>query len=375
MSEFRFSLPITYQDVLRDYLARPDEANLQQAYELGRAALNAGLGVFDMIRLHHQALTDGVLAGGAQAPARLAPALETFLLEVLSPFEAAHRGFRTAMARLEQLNSELAERAEALAASNARLQEEVRVRLEAEQALRELSARVLTAQEEERKRISRELHDEIGQTLTAVNVAVAMLKRQAATDEAFLRKVQEAESLLAQSMETVHCFARELRPAMLDHLGVHAALRAHVATYARRTGIRAEIVAHPDLDRLEPQAAEVIFRVAQEALSNVFKHARASRVRIAFTSDGRRLAMEVDDDGCAFPVEPALGEGRNGRLGLLGMRERVRLVNGRFAIDSTPGRGTRIRVEIPIGAADNAAAPSNASNPSATHEENIRLAS
>lgn len=368
MSSLRSSLPVTYASALRDYLQRPDEENLEQAYELGRAAMSAGLGVFDIIRLHHQALGEGVLsllAGGTEP--RYAPALETFLLEVLSPFEAAHRGFRTALERMEQLNRDLNDRNEALASTNAQLQE--------------LSARVLTAQEEERKRISRELHDEIGQALTAVNVTVAMLKKQAGDNAGFQGKVAEAEQLLAQSMEMVHCFARELRPAMLDHLGVHAALRAHVTSFARRTHLRVDLGTHPDLARVLGQSAEVLFRIAQESLSNVFKHAEATRVRIDFNSDGRTLTMEVVDNGKAFSVEEKLGK-RTGRLGLLGMQERVRLVNGKFMVESTPGRGTRIIVRVPL--ADPAAVQPAAGAslltqppPSSTpphHEENICIA-
>ncbi|HEY3755938.1 MAG TPA: histidine kinase [Opitutaceae bacterium] len=361
MSSPKSSLPITYLGALREYLARPDEENLEQAYELGRAAMSAGLGVFDIIRLHHQALSDGLLISGpSSADPRLVVALEIFLLEVLSPFEAAHRGFRTALERLEHVNGELNSRNEELATSNAQLQE--------------LSARVLTAQEEERKRISRELHDEIGQALTAVNVTVAMLKKQAGDNAAFQRKVAEAERLLAQSMETVHCFARELRPAMLDHLGVHAALRAHVNSYVRRTGLRVDLGTHADLARVQGQPAEVLFRIAQESLSNVFKHAQATRVKIDFASDGLNLSMEVADNGKAFAVEEKLGK-RTGRLGLLGMQERVRLVNGKFMVESAPGQGTRVIVRVPL---DAAAAASALSIPNSTtpnhHEENICVA-
>ena len=145
---------------------------------------------------------------------------------------------------------------------------------------------MLSAQEEERKRISRELHDEIGQALTAINVTIAMLKRQVACDPAFQRNVAEAEQLLEHTMETVHRFARELRPAMLDHLGLQSALRAHVLAFSRQTGIRTELVSHPNLARLDERRGEVLFRVAQEALNNVFKHARATAARIEFTSAG-----------------------------------------------------------------------------------------
>jgi signal transduction histidine kinase len=371
MSNLRSSLPVTYQDVLRDYLARPDEENLQQAYELGRAAMNAGLGVFDVIRLHHEALTDGIVPGGASGTAsRFAPALETFLLEVLSPFEATHRGFRTAMQRLEQLNSALAERNDALAASNSHLEEEIGVRRRAEEALRELSARVLTAQEEERKRISRELHDEIGQALTAVNVTVSMLKKQAGTNEEFQKKVAEAEQLIAQSMETVHAFARELRPAALDHLGVLAAVRAHLTSFSRRTGIRTELAAHSDLARLSPQCSEVIFRIVQEAMSNVYKHAEATRVKVEFGSSGGELTMEIADNGRAFDVGEKMGAKRTGRLGLIGMRERVRLVGGTFDVDSAAGKGTRVLVRIPLEAGN--VEPISIQS---THEEDIRAVS
>lgn len=398
-------LPVTYQSILRDFIAQPNETILQQAYEFGRAAMNAGLGVFDVIRLHHQALADDVLPRDADA-ARFAPALETFLLEVLSPFEAAHRGFRRALERMQQLNAALAERNEALATVNTQLQQEIstRQRTEAElresknhylnlfhqarameENLRDLSGQVLTAQEEERKRISRDLHDEIGQTLTAVNVAVAMLKKQAAGDAAFARKVAEAEVLLAQSMETVHRFARELRPALLDHLGLHSALRAHLASFTRQTGLEVELLAHPVLGQIDASRGEVLFRVAQEALSNVFKHAHATKVKIEFTTTPETLCMEITDNGRGFsPEEKLKGQKRSGRLGLLGMQERLRLVGGTFAIDSSPGRGTRVRVELRLdrlsktflvtetgGAGVNP--PPSSSTPK-THEENICIA-
>jgi len=361
VTESSTSLPVTYQGVLREYLAHPDEATLRQAYDLGRAAMAAGLGIFEIVRLHHQALAEGVL-GGVLAPGRGAEApdnrlLESFLLEVLSPFEAAHRGFRAAIGRLEHLNAELAD-------NNTLLQE--------------LSAQVLTAQEEERRRISRELHDELGQALIAVNVAVAMLKKQAAGNVSFQRRVGEAEQLLARSMETVHAFARELRPAMLDHLGLHSALRAHLAEYTDRTGIQTELVAHPDLARLDSRRSEALFRVAQEALTNVFKHAEAAAARIDFASDGETLAMEISDNGRSFSVEEKLGIGRGDRLGLLGMRERIRLVGGTFAIQSIRGSGTRLSVRLTLpdgaGARPPDAAPASRSVIISNHEKNICLA-
>lgn len=364
------SLSIAYQVALSGYLAHPNEETLQQAYELGRGAMNAGLGILDLVRLHHRALVKG--AWSVDRPAATVhwvPIIETFLLAALSSFEAAYRDFRRTRERSQELNEALGERNEAFALSNAQLEEEISVRKKTEadlreskdhyfqlfqqarameENLRELSSRVLTAQEEERRRISRELHDEIGQALTAVNVAIALLKRQARSDSDFQRKVSEAEQLLAQSMEKVRCFARELRPAMLDHLGVQSALRSHLASFSQHTGIRTELVAHPSLGRIDSLRGEVLFRVAQEALNNVFKHAKATAAKIVFSVTGDSLAMEIADNGSAFCVEETLAGKRSGRLGLLGMQERVRLVDGTFAIESAPGRGTRIRVQLPL---------------------------
>jgi signal transduction histidine kinase len=214
--------------------------------------------------------------------------------------------------------------------------------------LRELSAQVLSAQEDERKRISRDLYDEVGQALVAVKVTIAMLKIRAASDPEFQRNVADAERLLGQAMETVHSFARELRPAMLDHLGLLSALRAHILVFAKQTGIRTELVPHPLLTRLDERREEVLFRVAQEALSNVFKHSGASSAKIEFTSADDVLQMEIGDDGCAFSVEEQLATRTSGRHGLIGMQERVRHVNGSFAIESVSGNGTRVRVKIPL---------------------------
>jgi signal transduction histidine kinase len=331
--------------------------------------MDAGLEIFDLISLHHEALTHCVFPDGPTAiPAGSASALESFLLEALSPFRAAGGGPGGAW---ERRLFRQAEYSEALVLRNVKLEEEIANRQKAEAAireskdhyfqlyqearamqvnLRELSAQVLSAQEEERKRISRELHDEVGQALIAINVTVSMLKRQVISDPAFQRNVSDAEQLLARTMEKVHCFARELRPAMLDHLGLQSALRAHILVFSRQTGIRTELVSHPNLSRLDGKREEVLFRVAQEALNNVYKHAAATSAKIEFTSTDEALDMEIGDNGCAFSVKEKFGGNCAGRLGLLGMQERVRHVNGNFSIESVSGDGTRIRVRIPLEA-------------------------
>jgi signal transduction histidine kinase len=149
-------------------------------------------------------------------------------------------------------------------------------------------------------------------------------------------------------MEIVHRFARELRPSMLDHLGPYAALQNYVKAFAQRTGIKVEIEAEANLEQLDLQQGTVLYRVAQESLTNVYKHAQATRVRIHLRQLGHAICMEVIDNGrAARPVNPANGAAHQ-RLGVLGMQERVRLVNGQLAIESIPKRGTTVRVEIPL---------------------------
>lgn len=216
-----------------------------------------------------------------------------------------------------------------------------------EENLRQLSNKVLSAQEEERKRISRELHDEIGAALTTVNMSLTMLKNHASDKEVFNTKIAEAQKQLERTMQIAHRFARELRPDMLDHLGAQAALKSYLQGFSERTGIKAVVSSNGDLGRLDNQQEIVLFRIAQESLTNVAKHAHATKVEVDFRRLANGVRMEIRDNGRAFPVEEKLN-GKSKRLGLLGMQERVRLVNGEFSIESTPGRGTTVRVDIPF---------------------------
>jgi len=327
-----------YTAMLRRYLVRQQEASLQQAYEVGRKAIASGLGVLDMARIHQQALASCLsrprsvenISGALRAA-------ESFFMETLSPFEAAHRGFRGANLELRQVN-------ESLQCRNAQLAGLSR-------DLRNLSGQVLHAQEEERKRISRELHDEVGQALTVLNTNLGMLQRNGTVDGAPLKKkIADTQLLLAQTMETVHRFAGELRPALLDQLGLLPALRSCLKNFAERTGLQVTFAASPEAERLNDGQKMVVYRVAQESLTNVAKHARASRVTVSLRKLSRGFQIEIKDNGKAFEVDQQLsGKGRK-RLGLLGMRERARLVNGRFAVKSRPGKGTTVSMEIPFEA-------------------------
>ncbi|MBU6402622.1 MAG: PAS domain S-box protein, partial [Verrucomicrobia bacterium] len=218
-----------------------------------------------------------------------------------------------------------------------------------QQRLRDLSDKILHAQEAERKRISRELHDEVGQALTAINVNLAMLKSAADLDTRQCRtRIAETQALLEQSMETVHRFARELRPAMLDDLGLIPALRSYANSFAQRTGIQVRFKLDRVAEDLNGEQKTVIFRVTQESLTNVAKHAQASAVDLRVRRVKSGVRLEVQDNGKAFEVEHQLCAKKNKRLGLLGMQERVRLVNGEFTILSQPNHGTLVRVQIPL---------------------------
>ncbi|TAK99670.1 MAG: hypothetical protein EPO07_10645 [Verrucomicrobia bacterium] len=324
-----------YAATLRRYLNRQHEALLEKAYELGRQAIAGGLGVLDVARIHERALMSCWSSARREKKPFAFRAAENFFLEALSPFEATHRGFREANHELHQLNAELERRHAELTALN--------------RDLRDLSNQVLHAQEAERKNISRELHDEIGQALAAINLNLALLQPNGDLNANVLRKkIAAAQSLLTQTMDSLHRFARELRPAMLDELGLLPALRCYTKDFAERTGLRIRFEGSPESEKLDEEQKIVVFRVTQESLTNVAKHAHADRVAVSLRKNRRALQVEIRDNGKSFKVQRQLSANGRKRLGLLGMQERVRLVNGSFAIKSAPGLGTIVCVQIPF---------------------------
>ena len=221
-----------------------------------------------------------------------------------------------------------------------------------EESLQNLSSRILHAQEEERRRISRELHDEVGQFLTAVSISLAALKNHSKLKTGpTAKKIASAQRLLAATMRTVHRFARELRPAMLDELGLLPALRSHVRTFASRSGLHVRFSGNPAAEMLNDEQKTALFRIAQESLTNVAKHAHASRVSVVVRQTSEGICLEVADNGKAFRLASTKTARKKHQLGLLGMQERVRLVNGRFSIRPELGRGTIVRAMIPLPSA------------------------
>ena len=221
-----------------------------------------------------------------------------------------------------------------------------------QEQLRQLSRQVLRAQEEERKRISRELHDVIAQTLTGINIRLATLKKQAGFDvKDFNRNIVRTQQLVEKSVNLVHQFARELRPAVLDDLGLIPALHSFMKNFAERTGVRTHLTAFAEVEKLDTARRTVLFRVAQEALTNVARHAKATRVEVSIQKLPRHICMKIKDDGKSFRMEGAMHGNGSKRLGLLGMKERLEMVGGHFEIESAPGQGTTITALILTGKA------------------------
>jgi PAS domain S-box-containing protein len=218
-----------------------------------------------------------------------------------------------------------------------------------QEQLRRLSRQILLAQEDERKRISRELHDVIAQTLTGINVRLAALKKEAAFNTRHLdRDIARTQRLVEKSVNIVHEFARELRPAVLDDLGLIPALHSFVKLFSRRTRLHVHLKAFAGVEQLDIAKRTILYRVAQEALTNVSRHAHASRADVSIEKLPDSVEMKIKDDGKSFHVERILNSKGSQRLGLLGMRERVEMVGGTFCVESVPGKGTTIQVEIPF---------------------------
>jgi signal transduction histidine kinase len=212
-----------------------------------------------------------------------------------------------------------------------------------------LLEKTITAQEEERKRIARELHDEWAQTLAALTVNLDQAGK-ALPDEMVWHKQQlgRTHAVMVDSLKTLRQLILDLRPAMLDDLGLVPAIRWYAETRLEVNGMGVDFHASGSQRRLPPEIETALFRIAQEAINNIEKHADAevATIRLDFQKD--RVFMSFQDDGQGLEVERVLrSEGRDRGWGLLGMRERAVLLGGSLRIDSGPGHGTRIRVEVP----------------------------
>lgn len=211
-----------------------------------------------------------------------------------------------------------------------------------------LSRRLLEAQEIERRRIAQELHDELGQSLTAVKIILQTVQRLAKAGplESWL---EEGINIVNNTVQQVRDLSLDLRPSMLDDLGLVAALRWYVDRMAQRAGFVIRFVADAVEKRLPPGIETACFRIAQEALTNVARHAQAQKVTVKMSLRQGQLHIMIKDDGIGFDVKAAQQRAAQGQsLGLIGMQERALLVGGRIEIESTPHSGTTVRVKLPV---------------------------
>jgi signal transduction histidine kinase len=212
----------------------------------------------------------------------------------------------------------------------------------------ELLKQIITTQEDERIRVARELHDELGQSLSSTALQIEMAKRTLATEEAPIVHLDQANSLLKDATDQMYDLISGLRPSALDDLGLEAAFKSLAKRTLEPAGIKFTIDCSESLGRLPPEIEIVIYRVFQEAFTNVLRYAQASEVTLSIKVEDRQVLGEMVDNGIGFDLDnPPETNGRSTGLGLVGMRERVEQCDGEFSVDSKRGEGTRILVHLP----------------------------
>jgi len=296
-----------YRSAFGEYTRSGGEAALGRAYELGRRAITEKKSFMEIAFMHHQAI-HGMLAEaqGAARHQELLKAAGDFLAEMLSPYEMAHRGVQDAIAALRHLNETL---------------------------------------EEEIKRIAYAVHDEAGQLLVAVHLALADVARE--LPERHKEQMGRVEELLNQVEKQLRRYSHELRPTVLDDLGWIPAIRFLADGVSKRANLPIHIkVAFAG--RLPSTAEVALYRVIQEALTNAVKHAKASNIWVRAWRDEFVLCCSIRDDGAGFDVRALQAAGSRKGLGLIGMQERLSAIGGTVRIESHRGRGTELLIRLPL---------------------------
>ncbi len=315
-----------------------------------------------------QRACEQIAAGNLDAP--IPPSNVGEIGALARAFDFMRRQLTASLAQIQQGTAELEERVRQrtieLEDSRARLMDANRelgllydALREKEAAQAELLRKVIVAQEEERRRIARELHDETSQALTALNVGLkTTLMAPAETPDDVKRRLMPLKTQAAGMLEEVQRMIRDLRPSVLDDLGLISAIDWYAEVRLKSQGIRVEWEMIGKERRLAPELETTLFRVAQEAVSNIARHAGAENVSIVLGMNENAVTLEIEDDGQGFIVAETLSSTRQAdAYGLLGMRERVKLFGGDLIIESEPGQGTRIQARIPTGSRQSVGSP------------------
>ena len=295
-----------YSKALAEYLAMGSEDALRSGYEIGRAALAQGWGLLDVVGLHHASAAR--LMASAKSSASLKQDLDRaqqFFEESLSPYEMAHRGLHDAAAALRRLNETL---------------------------------------EQEVQRIAHAVHDEAGQLLFAARLAMDGIAHE--FDPSTSERLKEISGIFEQVEKQLRRLSHELHPTILDDLGLLPALEFLTDRISKSAGLSIKVRSTLK-SRCAPAIEIAIYRVIQEALTNIAKHASAKSVEIQLRRVEKNLNCLIHDDGNGFDVSAVLSSAGQKGLGLIGMRERVNAVGGTLIIDSAVGRGTDLLVNIP----------------------------
>ena len=231
-----------------------------------------------------------------------------------------------------------------------RVEQQRRKAVDTAHDLERLSSQLLTAQEEERRRIARELHDEVGQALTAIKVELAVAERAIHSRDGRSDALADVRSITDGAINTVRDLSHLLHPSMLDDLGLSSAVDWYLKGFGQRHGLKTELQQEGMTGRLTPEIEAGVFRIVQEALTNVAKHARAISCRVSLQRLPHSLFVTVEDDGLGF--DPTASRRGPRGLGLVGIRERVTRLNGQMRIETAPGKGTRLSVEVPVDAGE-----------------------
>jgi signal transduction histidine kinase len=305
----RAELETHYRTALEEYLAHPDEALLERAYGLGRQALAEGRGVLDMATMHSQALAGVLASTHAIADRRqVSDALERFFVEAISPFEIAHRGFRDANLVLHRLNDVL---------------------------------------ENQAKRIAYALHAEASQLVASVHLALADVATRLPPER--VKEIQSVRGLLDQIEDRIRRISHELRPTILDDMGLLPAIEFVADGISQRWGIPVA-VRGAVTGNLPLPVETALYRAAQEGLTNVARHAHATSAEVTVQQSPHVITCSVRDDGKG--IDPAAKSNSNGRrgLGLVEIRERMAALGGTLRLADRVERGTEFIVEIPLEA-------------------------